>query len=99
LSGGEFVGNVPGVGQGASEPVEFGNDQTVTGAARGQGLTPAGSGSRGAGESVVDLDPIRVDAEVFHAGALDGEVLLKRRDSGVSDQQFTHQQSVPYVEP
>jgi len=38
LPGGEFVGDGPGVGQGAGEPVELGDDEGVAGAAGGEGL-------------------------------------------------------------
>ena len=43
LPGGQLVGDRPGVGQGAGEPVELGDDQGVAGAAGSEGLTQAWS--------------------------------------------------------
>jgi len=57
LGGGEFLDDVPGVGQGSGQPIEFGDDQGVPGAAGGECLAEAGSVSVAAGETVVDVVP------------------------------------------
>ena len=44
----------------------------------------------GAGEAVVDVDPLLVHAEGSKAGPLGREVLVDGRDSRVADQQFCH---------
>jgi len=49
LPGGEFVGDGPGVGQGAGEPVELGDDEGVAGAAGAEGLVQPGAFAAGAG--------------------------------------------------
>jgi hypothetical protein len=51
--GGEFVGDVAGVGDRAGEPVELGDHQFVAGAAGGQRLAQPGPGTAGAGQAVV----------------------------------------------
>jgi len=61
-------------------PVELGHDQGVAGAAGGECLAQAGSIAVGAGQAVVDVDALDVDAELRQAGALGGEVLLLGRD-------------------
>ncbi len=44
--------------------------------AGGQRLAKIRSGAGGAGQAVVDVDPVGVDTEPFQAIALDGEVLF-----------------------
>jgi hypothetical protein len=51
-----------------------------------------------AGEAVVDVDAVRLDAERLEAVALGGEVLGVGGDARVADQQFRHgSKCVPYV--
>ena len=64
---GELVGDVAGVGQRAGEPVELGDDERVAGAAGGERLAQAGPVAVGAGEAVVDVDAVRLDAERLQA--------------------------------
>lgn len=71
---------------GAGEPVEFGDDQGVPAPAGGHRLPQTGAGAVGAGESVVDVDPVGVDAESGQGVALSGEVLAVGGDPGVADQ-------------
>jgi hypothetical protein len=57
------VADVAGVGDGAGEPVEFGDDQDVAGAYGRQRLVEARPGTVGAGEALVEVDPVRRNAE------------------------------------
>ncbi len=47
----------------AAEPVELGDDQGVAGAAGGEGIAQAGALAVGAGDAVVDVDPVGWHAE------------------------------------
>ena len=62
-AGGEFVNDVACVGNGAGEAVELCHDEGVAAAAGGERLAQSGSVSVRAGQAVVDIDPLRVDAE------------------------------------
>ena len=62
-AGGEFIDDVAGVGHGAGESIEFGDDQRVAAAAGSEGLAQAGSIAVGAGQTVVDVDAFRIDAQ------------------------------------
>jgi hypothetical protein len=55
---GEVFDDVPGVRQGAGEPVEFGDDESVAGPDRGEGFPEARPFPVPAGQSVVDVDPV-----------------------------------------
>lgn len=70
---GEFLDDVAGVGQGLGEPVKFRDDQGVAGPARREGLLQPGPSPVGAGQTVVDIDPIRLHAERDQRVALRGE--------------------------
>ncbi len=96
LGGGELVGDGPGVGQGAGEAVELGDDEGVAGAAGGERLAEPGPVAVGSGQAVVDVDSVIGDAEGVQAVALGGEVLSVGGDPGLADFQFGHRaQSVP----
>ena len=69
------VADVTGVGDGASEPVELGHDEDVAAPDGGQGLVQAGTGAAGAGEALVEVDPVVRDTERGQGLALGGEVL------------------------
>jgi len=53
-----------GVGDGAGEPVQLGDDSGIASPACCQRLAQAGPVAVGAGKSVVDVDPVRADAEL-----------------------------------
>jgi hypothetical protein len=72
---GELGEDVAGVGQGAGEPVQLGHHELVAGTAGGHRLPQSGAGSVGAGQPVVDIDPVRSDAEPPQSLTLRGEVL------------------------
>ena len=74
-----------GVRDGAGEPVELGHDQGVAGADSGQGLVQAGSGAAGAGQALVEVDPVVRDAERGQGLALGGEVLQDGGAPGVAE--------------
>ena len=97
-AGDEGVADVSGVGDGAGEPVELGDDEGVPGADGGERLVQAGPGPCGAGEGLVEVDPVRRDAERGEDLALRGEVLQDGRAPGVADE-FSHPGSVPFSLP
>src|ERR1700740_978914 len=51
------------LGPGRAEPVQLGDGQGVALPDGGQGLVEAGPGAAGAGEPLVEVDPVRGDAE------------------------------------
>jgi len=75
LTGGELVGDGPGVGEGAGETVELGDHQGVAGPAGSECLSQSRPLPVGAGEAVVDIDPLRGHAGGGEAIPLGGEVL------------------------
>jgi len=82
---GELVDDVAGVGDGASEPVELGDHKGVAGPAGGEGLAQAGALAVGAGDAVVDVDPVGLHAEGGKGLALRGQVLPTGADPGIAD--------------
>ncbi len=62
-AGGELVDDVAGVGHGAGEPFELGDDQGVAAAGGGEGLAQPGPVAVGAGDAVVDVDAVGLYAE------------------------------------
>ena len=90
LTGREFVGDSPGVGQGPGETVEFGHHQGVAGPAGSKRLAEPGSLTVGAGEAVVDVDPFGLDTQAKQSVALTSQVLLIARAAGVPDKQRAH---------
>ena len=86
LPHGELVGDGSGVGQRPRKPVEFGDDQRVTFTASGQSFTQTGPLPVGAGQPVVDVDPVGCHTECGQAVALSGQVLLIGGASGLPDE-------------
>jgi len=72
---GQLLDDVAGIRQGTREPVEFRHDKRVAGAARREGFAQSGPSPVGAGQAVVDIDPVRLDAQRGERAALGGEVL------------------------
>ena len=62
-AGDQGVADVAGVGDGPGEPAEFGDDQGVAGTHGREGVVESGPGAVGAGESLVEVDPVACDAE------------------------------------
>ena len=56
----------------------------------GQGLAESGAFTASAGQAVVDVDPLGLDAEPEQGVALGGQVLLIGGASGVPDKQRAH---------
>ena len=83
---------------GRGEPVELGHHQGVPSADGGQGLVHAGPGAPGAGEPLVEVDPVPGHAKAGEDLVLGGEVLQDGRALGVADQ-FSHSGSVPFRPP
>jgi hypothetical protein len=94
----EGVADVAGIGNGPGEPVEFRHHEGVAGADGGQGLVQAGPGAAGAGEALVEVDPVVRDAERGQGLALGGEVLQHGGAPGVADE-LAHPGSVPFSPP
>jgi hypothetical protein len=97
-AGDKRVADVAGVGDGPGEPVGFRHDEGVAGADGGQGLVQAGPGAAGAGEALVEVDPVVRDAERGQGLALGGEVLQDGGAPGLADE-FAHPGSVPFNPP
>jgi hypothetical protein len=76
---GEVFDDVPGVGQGPGEPVEFGDDEGVAVPDGGEGFPQSRSFPVPAGQAVVDVDQVFGDAEGGEAVPLGGQVLLVGR--------------------
>ncbi|GAA3612522.1 hypothetical protein GCM10022236_12840 [Microlunatus ginsengisoli] len=72
----EFGEDVAGVRQGPAEAVEFGDDESVAGAAGGEGELEAGSVAVSASQAVVDVDAVVTDTEAMEGVSLCGEILL-----------------------
>jgi hypothetical protein len=86
----ELVGDRPRVRQRAREPVELRHDLRVAGAACRQRLTQPGTVPVGAGEAVIDLDPLGFYVERLKRVAPGGEVLRIGGDAGVPDPKLGH---------
>jgi hypothetical protein len=71
--------------EGTGQSVEFGDDERVAVAARGECFAQSGACAVGAGESVVGVDQVRSNAEGFQGVALGSEILLVRGHACVSD--------------
>ena len=87
--GGQGIADVAGVRDRAGEPVQLGDHQGVVGAHGRQRMVHAGPGAAGAGESLVEVDPVCGDTEAGEDLGLGGEVLQDGRAPGVADQ-FSH---------
>jgi len=74
--GAEFVNDVFGVAKGTCQPVEFGNDERVTTAARGECSAQPRPGPIGAGQPMIGVDQGRPDSEPFESVLLSGQVLF-----------------------
>jgi antitoxin YefM len=90
LPSGELIGDRTGVGQGPGQAVELGHHQGVTIPACGECLAEARSLAVGAGQAVIDVDPVGLDAEAGKGFALSGEVVLISGTTGVPDKQRAH---------
>ncbi len=63
LAAGEVVGDVARVGKRAGEAVELGHDERVAGAAGRERLAQSRPVGMSAGDAVVDVDALKLDAE------------------------------------
>ena len=88
---GEVFDDVPGIWQGAGEPVEFGDNEGVAGPDGGEGLAESGPFLVSAGQSVVDVDPVVGHAQGSEAVPLRGQVLFISRNAGVADDVRGHE--------
>ncbi len=87
LPRGELVDDRSGVGQGSGQAIELGHHQGVPGSARGQRFTETRSLAVGAGQPMVDVDPLHFDAKTPQGVTLGGEILSIVETSGVPDKQ------------
>jgi hypothetical protein len=70
LSAGEFVDDVPRIGQRAGEAVELGDHERVAGAAGGERLAEPGTLAVASRQSVVEVDSLEGDAELGESVSL-----------------------------
>jgi len=91
---GELVDDVPGVGDGAGEPVELGDHEGAAGSAGGEGLAQAGALAVSAGDAGDAVDPVGLHAEGGEGLALGGQVLPIGADPGVADLDCGHGRSI-----
>jgi hypothetical protein len=75
---------------GPGKPVESGHHEGVTFPDGREGLIEAGAVAGGAGEPVVEVDPVLGDAELAQPITLGGEVLGVGGAARVSDQRLGH---------
>jgi hypothetical protein len=85
VSLGQFFEDVTGVRQRPREPVQFGDDEGVAGAAGGHRFAESGSVPVGAGQALVGVDPASANAECDEGVSLGGEILLFCGHACVSD--------------
>ena len=97
--GREPVADVAGVGHRAGEPVELRYDEGVAFAEGGERLIQAGPRPIGAGQSVVEVDPVLGDAELPQPLPLRGEVLRVGRATTVADESGGHRSTVTDSHP
>lgn len=81
----QLAEDVQCVGHRPGQPVELGHGQGVAVADGRKGLVQTGPGPAGAGEPLVQVDPVLRDSEGGEGMPLSGEVLGHRRASGVAD--------------
>jgi hypothetical protein len=81
------------------EPVEFRYDEGVAFTEGGDRLIQAGPRPVGAGESVVEVDPVLGDAELPQPLPLRGEVLRVGRASAAADESGGHRSTVTNSHP
>lgn len=87
---GEVLDDVPRVRQGSGEPVELGDDESVPRPACSKGFPESWSFPVGAGQTVVNVDPVFGHVECGEPVALGGEVLLIGRHARVPDHMSSH---------
>lgn len=71
----------------AGEAVECGDDEDGDGASGGESFSETWAGPVDAGESVVGVDGVGLDAECVEGVELHGEILPTGGDAGVADEQ------------
>lgn len=86
FSAGEVICDFMRVPDGTGQAVKFSDDQGIPGPASGQGLEESGTVLVSAGEAVINVYPLRLDAEALQGIALGGEVLFFRGHACVADQ-------------
>jgi len=94
-AGGEFVDEVACVRNGPGEAAEFCHNERVAATAGGQSLAQSGPVSVRASQTVVDIDPLRLDTERRTRLPLQREILIDGRYPGVADLQLSHPHSMP----
>ena len=90
LPGREVVGDLVGIADGPSQPIELGDHEGVTIPTRCQRLAQTVTVGVAAREPVIDVDPLGLDTKGSETIALRGEVLLVGGDSGIADLQRGH---------
>ena len=86
----ELIGDLTGAGNRSGQLVELGHDERVAGAHGCKGLVEVGAGARPAGEAVIGVDALGVDAEVDQGAALRREVLSIGEAASVTDADGVH---------
>ena len=80
-----FVRDRTSIRQRPRQPIKLGDHQGVAGPACGERFAEPGSLAVGAGQAMVDVDPLGIDTHGEQGVTLSGEVLLIGRASGVPD--------------
>jgi len=94
LPAGQLIGHRARVGQRPREAVELGHHQRVTRPTRRQRLAQPRAVAMRAGQAVVDVDALQLDAQRLQGVTLGAEILGVGGDAGIADLELGHVASV-----
>ena len=95
----QLIGDVPGIGKGARQPVEFGHHEGIAGPARRHRFTKSRAYPVRSRQSVIDEDLLLLNTQGKESVSLGGQVLVVRRDSGITDLHSSHEDMVAVIPP
>ena len=76
--GRELIGNVPGIGKGAGQPVELGHHEGIAGSARRHRFTESRAKTVSPCKSVIDEDLFLFNTQGKEGVSLSGQILIVR---------------------